>query len=92
MDKNRLVWVMVVVVILGAIAGFLKLGGQFLERGVDLFGLIFGTLIVFTGIKTNKTDPDKTIKLFNKSVKVGKFLIVGGILIFTFSLIFILFQ
>jgi hypothetical protein len=90
MKKNKLVTVMIVVTILGFFAGLFKLGGQLLERSVDLFGLIFGTLVVSAGIKTNKTSPDKTIKIFNKTVKVGKFLIVGGILIFAFSLVFLL--
>ena len=45
-----------------------------------LIGIGIGAYAIYMGIKINKTNPDKTVKIF-KPIKLGKLLIICGIVI-----------
>ncbi len=89
MEKKRLVGLMIILAIIGVIAGYFRLGGKIAEKINNIFMLMAGIYFVNLGIKLDKESPDKTIRVF-KPVKIGKFLKYGGVTIFILSFILLI--
>jgi len=61
--------------------------GAFYDK---LIGIAIGAYAIYMGVKINKTNPDKTIKIL-KPVKLGKLLIICGVVILIAQLTLFLF-
>ena len=77
---------MVAVATIGVIAGYFKLGGAIVEKIINIGMLCAGIWFVYTGKKLEKDAPDKTVKIL-KPIKVSKFLVFCGIIVFVANLI-----
>ena len=86
MKDKRLIVVMIIVAIIGAFAGYYRLGGHIAEKIMNLVGVVVGIWFVAIGIKVNKKFPDNVVKII-KPIKRGKFLINCGIAVFIINLI-----
>ncbi|MCF7908135.1 MAG: hypothetical protein K9L86_04605 [Candidatus Omnitrophica bacterium] len=84
MEKKSLVVVMIVFVIIGVIMACVY--GKITNKIANIGMLIAAIYFVIQGMKLNKESPNKTIKVF-KSVKVGKFTMFMGVIVFIGSLI-----
>ena len=84
MGKKSLVVIMIVFVIIGVIMACVH--GKITNKIANIGMLIAAIYFVIQGMKLNKESPNKTIKVF-KSVKVGKFMMFMGVVVFIGSLI-----
>ena len=77
---------MIIVAIIGAFAGYYRLGGHITEKIMNLVGVAVGIWFVVVGIKINKKFPNNTVKIL-KPIKRGKLLINCGLAVFIINLI-----
>ena len=63
MKDKRLIVVMIIVAIIGAFAGYYRLGGHIAEKIMNLVGVVVGIWFVAIGIKVNKKFPDNVVKI-----------------------------